>query len=119
MLKRLLPPLLLIALLLACGAAASARLLDAGTLGSIALALAVFGLLGVAAVFRRARERAAEAGVTVIGPIPLPDSVMQQPGHAALELLLQERAALRAEMLAAGIELGPDAQDLRGLTSSA
>lgn len=118
MVKRLLPPLLLSLVLLAVSLAASARLLEAGTLVGILLALAVFGLLGLAAVLRRARERAAEAGITVIGPIRLPDSEPQQ-GQAALQRLIEERAALRAEMLAAGIDLDRDAAGMNGAATGA
>lgn len=115
MLKRLLLPLLLIVALLALGVASAARALDAGTLGGIALAIAVFGLLSAAAMMRRAQDRAAELE-PVAGTIRLPDISLQE-GQAALDQLLQERAALRAEMLAAGIELSPDSQGMRRATS--
>lgn len=77
-----------------------------GAVGGLVLSFMVFGLLGAAAATRRARERSEELGPLVIR-LPEPPS----PGaQARLQELLRERAALQAELRAAGIEVDSAAQ---------
>lgn len=80
-----------------------------GILGGLVLMLTVFGLLGAAAAARRAWDRAQDQAVT---SIRLPE-IRPADAQARLSGLLQERAALQAEMRAAGIDLDeatPDSQ---------
>jgi hypothetical protein len=86
-----------------------------GVLGGLVLTLTVFGLLGAAAAARRAWDRAQDQAVT---SIRLPET-RPADAQALLSGLLQERAALQAEMRAAGIDLDGAAPDVQRAPTAA